>query len=246
MEPLKIGVSARLLYPDPSRTFLPGKSVQYLEQSALDFKDCAHVIRAADAAGITPFVRVSDVDATLIKKLLNLGCMGIVVPHATRESCERALQAMRYAPEGERGACPIVRASNYAPPSWNEYASHSNREVMLIPLIEDREVLADFERFADMPGADVFFVGPTDLAISLGVPDATFDDPLMSAALERVVAAAKRNGKPVMTTIGNRPEPAYGAAVSKRGVQLIVLGTDGHLFLDACRRLRGVKQDVAP
>jgi 2-keto-3-deoxy-L-rhamnonate aldolase RhmA len=212
-----------------------------MEHSALDLDRCAHLVRAADAAGITPFVRVPEVDPALIKKLLNLGAAGIAVPHANVGNCAAALRAVRYAPDGERGACPIVRAAGYAPGDWNEYAARINREVMVIPLIEDKATLDEFEALAAMSGLDVFFVGPTDLSIALGVPNATFDEPRMSAALDSVVAAAKRHGKYVMTTIGNRLDPDYGRAVAKRGVQAIVLGTDGHLFLDACRRLASVK-----
>lgn len=212
-----------------------------MEHSALDLDRCAHLIRAADAAGITPLVRVPQVDAALIKKVLNLGAMGIAVPHANRENCESALQAVRYAPEGERGACPIVRAARYTPRDWNEYAQQANREIMVIPLLEDRAIIEGFDGLVTLPGLDVFFVGPTDLGISLGVPDATFDDPKLGAALDKVIAAARRHGKHVMTTIGNRLDPEYGCAVARRGVQLIVLGTDGHLFLDAVRRMNAVK-----
>jgi 4-hydroxy-2-oxoheptanedioate aldolase len=212
-----------------------------MEHSALDLDRCAHVIRAADAAGITPIVRVPEVDAALIKKLLNLGAAGIAVPHANPENCEAALRAVRYAPEGDRGVCTIVRSAGYAPGHWDEHARLANREVMVIPLLEEKEVIADFEALAAMPGLDVFFVGPTDLSISLGVPHATFDEPAMSAALDRVVGAAARRGKHVMTTIGNRLDPDYGRAIARRGVQLVVLGTDGHLFLDVLRRMNAVK-----
>lgn len=82
-----------------------------MEHSALDLDRCAHLIRAADAAGITPFVRVPEVDAALIKKLLNMGAAGIAVPHANRDNCAAALHAVRYAPEGDRGACAIVRSA---------------------------------------------------------------------------------------------------------------------------------------
>ena len=214
-----------------------------MEHSALDLDRCAHVIRAADAAGISPLVRVPDVDAGLIMKVLDLGAMGIVVPHANREKCEAAAAAMRYAPQGTRGACPIARSADYAPGDWNVYARAANREVMLVPLLEEKDVIADFDSLAAMPRVDAWFVGPTDLGVSLGVPGATFDDPALGAALDRVVAAAKRHGKRVMTTIGNRLDPAYGKSVAKRGVQMIVLGTDGHLFLDACRRMNVVKRD---
>ena len=212
-----------------------------MEHSALDLDRCAHLIRAADAAGITPLVRVPEVDAALVKKVLNLGAMGIAVPHANRENCEAALRAVRYAPEGERGACPIVRAAQYTPSDWNEYARRANREIMVIPLLEDRAVIEGFDDLVALPGLDIFFVGPTDLGISLGVPGATFDDPKLGGALDQVIAAARRHDKHVMTTIGNRLDPEYGRAVARRGVQLIVLGTDGHLFLDAVRRMNAVK-----
>ena len=213
-----------------------------MEHSALDLDRAAHLIRAADAAGITPFVRVPEVDAALIKKLLNLGAAGIVLPHANRENCAALLKAMHYAPEGERGACQIVRAAGYVRGGWDAYAERANREVMAIALLEEESSIADFESLAAMPGLDVYFVGPTDLSISLGVPGATFDDPKMSAALDTVVAAARRHGKHAMTLIGNNLDVEYGKRVTRRGVQMIVLGTDGDLFVDAIRRMAAVKE----
>ena len=212
-----------------------------MEHSALDLDRAAHLIRTADAAGITPFVRVPDVDASLIKKLLNLGAAGIVLPHANRDNCAALLKAMRFAPDGERGACQITRAAGYVRGGWDAYAGRANREVMAIPLLEEGASIADFETLAAMPGLDVFFVGPTDLSISLGVPGATFDDAKMSAALDTVVAIARRHGKYAMTLIGNNLDVEYGRRVAKRGVQVIVLGTDGDLFVDAIRRMAGIK-----
>jgi 4-hydroxy-2-oxoheptanedioate aldolase len=213
-----------------------------MEHSALDLDQAAHLMRAADAAGITPFVRVPGVDAGLIMKLLDLGAAGLVLPHANRENCTALLKAMRYAPVGERGACQVVRAAGYSRGGWAAYAERANRELMAIALIEERESIADFEALAAMPGLDAYFVGPTDLSISLGVPDATFDDPKMGAALDTVVAAAKRHGKHAMTLIGNKLDIEYGRRVARRGVQIIVLGTDNDMFLDATRRFSAVKE----
>ena len=211
-----------------------------MEHSALDLDRAAHCIRAADAAGVTPFIRVPEVDPALIKKLLNLGAAGIALPHANRDNCKALLAAMRYAPQGERGACPMVRAAGYNRSDWSAYANRANAETMAIPLLEDEASIADFDALAAMPGLDVYFVGPTALAISLGVPGATFDEPKMKAALEKVVAAAKRHGKYVMTTIGNKLDIEYGRNVARRGVQLVVYGTDADLFVDAMRRLKGI------
>ncbi len=212
-----------------------------MEHSALDLDRAGHLIRAADAAAITPFVRVPDVDAPLIKKLLNLGAAGIVLPHANRENCTALLKAMRFAPDGERGACQITRAAGYVRGGWNDYATRANRELMAIALLEEKESIADLDALAAMPGLDAFFVGPTDLSVSLGVPGATFDDPQMSAALDTVVATTRRHGKHAMTLIGNNLNVEYGRGIAKRGVQIIVLGTDGDLFVDAIKRMAGVK-----
>ena len=213
-----------------------------MEHSALDLDRCGHLMRAADAAGIVPVVRVPEVDPALIKKVLNLGAAGIAVPHANVDNCKAALRAVRYAPEGDRGACPIVRASGYAPGDWNAYAREANRRVRVIPLLEDKETLENFDALCAMDGLDVFFIGPTDLSIALGVPGATFEEPRMSAALDKVTRSARARGKHVMTTIGNKLDPEYGRMVVERGVSYLVLGTDGHLFLDVCRRMNEVKR----
>src|SRR5688572_30610810 len=69
-----------------------------MEHSPVDLGTAAHPVRAADAAGLTPFLRVPDVDAGLIKKVLNLGVRGIVIPHATVESCKADVDACFYPP----------------------------------------------------------------------------------------------------------------------------------------------------
>ena len=213
-----------------------------MEHSPLDLAQCGHLIRAADAAGIASVVRVPDVDSALIKKVLNLGAAGIAIPHATVANCRAALAAARYAPDGERGACAIVRSAGYSPGDWNAHARAANRQVTVIPLLEDCAAIDDFEPLCAIDGLEVFFVGPTDLSIALGVPGATFDEPAMAAALEKVVQTARRHGKQVMTTIGNRLDADYGRRIVERGVNYVVLGTDGHLFLDACRRMNAVKR----
>ena len=58
------------------------------------------------------------------------------------------MRAARYAPDGERGACPVVRATGYWPGDWNAYAQKANREVFLLPLIEDRQGIDEIEMIA--------------------------------------------------------------------------------------------------
>jgi len=212
-----------------------------LEHSPIDLGTAAHVVRAADAAGLTPFVRVPEVDAGLIKKMLNVGARGIVIPHADAAACEAAIAAAYFPPEGARGSCPAIRAARYSEPDWPAFTARANRDVMLIPLIEEREVFEDFERLAAMPELDVFFIGPFDLSISLGVPGACFDDPAMAAALERIVGVARTHGKYVMTSVGEVIDTDYARTILAQGVQMISYSADALVFLEACRRIVGLK-----
>jgi 2-keto-3-deoxy-L-rhamnonate aldolase RhmA len=208
-----------------------------MEHCPMDMGQLAHLVRAADASGIAPLVRVPDVEPGLIKRTLNLGVAGIVIPHATRASCAALVQAARYPPDGQRGACPIVRATEYWPDDWNAYSAHANREIIVLPLLEDQEAIADFDALAGMPGIDGFFVGPYDLSVSVGAPGASFEHPKMSAALDRVTELCRRHGKFVVTTVGDRQERAYSEMLIGRGVQGLVFATDALVFLKACQRM---------
>ncbi|HLH87387.1 MAG TPA: aldolase/citrate lyase family protein [Xanthobacteraceae bacterium] len=208
-----------------------------MEHCPTDMERLAHLVRAADAAGIAPLVRIPEVDPGLIKRVLNLDVAGLVIPHGTRASCEALVRAARYAPDGERGACPIVRATGYWPDDWKAYAEQANRDVMLLPLIEDAAAIEDIAAIAAVPGINGLFVGPYDLSVSVGAPGADFDHPAMSSALDRVVASCRRHGKLVLTTIGDRQERDYSRRLVARGVQGLVLATDALVLLQACRRL---------
>jgi 2-keto-3-deoxy-L-rhamnonate aldolase RhmA len=212
-----------------------------MEHSPIDLALAAHLVRAADAAGITPFVRVPEVDPGLIKKMLNLGVQGIVIPHADRAACQAAVQAVRFAPEGTRGSCPSIRSANYGPPDWKEYTRRANREILVIPLLEETGTVDDIEAIVAIPGVDIVFLGPFDLSVSAGVPGAGFDHPLIAAALDRVVAHARGHRKYVMTSVGDQINTDYGRHILSRGVQMISYSADALVFLKACREIAALK-----
>ena len=217
-----------------------------MEHSPIDVGLAATLVRTGDAAGITPFVRVPEVDAGLIKKMLNLGAQGIVVPHANRESAQAAVRAAWYEPAGIRGSCPAIRAANYGPEEgWDAFQKAANREVLVIPLIEDTATVDDFEALADTPGLDVFFLGPFDYSVSAGVPGADFDHPVMAQTLSRMVEIASRRGKYVMTSVGDRIDAQYGRGIIEKGVRMISYSADALVFLRACREVAGLKAVAA-
>jgi 4-hydroxy-2-oxoheptanedioate aldolase len=212
-----------------------------LEHSPIDFDMVAHLVRAGDAAGIAPLLRVPDVDPGLVKKVLNLGVQGLVLPHGTRESSQALLRAARYEPEGIRGSCPAVRQANYGAPDWQQFQAEANRELLVIPLIEDPATLQDFEALAATPGLDVFFLGPFDFSVAAGVPGAGFDHPVMAQALERMVKTAQKHGKYIMTSVGDRIDTAVGRSVIRLGVRMISYSADALVFRRACQEVAKLK-----
>jgi len=217
-----------------------------MEHSPVDLGTAAHLVRAADAASLTPFLRVPSVDAGLIKKVLNLGVRGIVIPHATVDSCKSAVEACFYPPRGDRGSCPAVRSAGYGQADWDFHMQQANDEVVIVPLIEDKETLDRIEEIMPLKGVDIIFLGPFDLSVALGVPKAKFDHPLMAAALERLVSLANAHGKYVMTSVGDVIDTRYAHGLLEKGVRMISYSADALVFLKACREIAALKQFEAP
>ena len=211
------------------------------EHSPIDIGMAANLVRAGDAAGIAPLLRIPDVDAGLVKKVLNLGVQGIVLPHGTRESCAELLNAVRYEPDGIRGSCPAIRQANYGPADWKTFQDEANREILVIPLIEDPATVDDMDALAAMPGLDVFFLGPFDFSVAAGVPGVTFDHPVLAGAIERMVNATRRHGKYVMTSVGDRIDTKLGRRLLDMGVRMISYSADALVFRRACQDIARLK-----
>lgn len=211
------------------------------EHSPIDLDMAAHLVRAGDAAGIAPLLRIPDVDAGLVKKVLNLGVQGIVLPHGTRASCDALLQAVRYEPAGTRGSCPAIRQANYGPPNWKEFQEAANREILVIPLIEDPATVAEMEALAATDGLDVFFLGPFDFSVAAGVPGAGFDHPVMAQAIDRMLDVARRHGKYVMTSVGDRIDTELARGLLRKGVRMISYSADALVFRRACQDIARLK-----
>lgn len=214
-----------------------------LEHCPTGLETVCQLVRAADCSQIASLVRVPDLDAALIGRTLDLGVLGIVLPHSDSGRCRRALRAMRYAPDGDRGACPVVRAAGYLPPSWADFAQQANRQVMLIPLIEDAAGVSEVAEILELDGVEVVFLGPFDLSVSMGLPGADFRHPKLATVLDAVLAAAARQGKYVMTTVGATLDEDYAAHLVARGVRLLSFSADIAVFLNACRRIAAINQE---
>jgi len=188
-----------------------------MEHTSLDLNMVEQMIRAADLAGVTPVIRVPDNDAKLILRILEMGGQGIIVPHVDGvEGARKAVDAVRYAPMGQRGGAGSTRAAGYGSVPWREHVETSNQEVMLSVMLEDQKGLDDAEQIAAMEGIDLVALGPTDLSETLGVTDPK--DPRLRAKVEEIAAIVRRVGRAKLSI------PVNHAAMPLTPRDLIELG----------------------
>ena len=147
-----------------------------LEHGMGDRYELVTQLQAVDATPAAPLVRIAWNDATLFKRVLDLGVSGVMVPMVNyAEEARRAAAAMRFPPEGVRGVAKMNRSSDFGP-GFGDYFQNANSHLFTIVQIETHTAIDHLEEIATVDGVDVLFVGPLDLSVSLGVPD-QFDHP---------------------------------------------------------------------
>ena len=162
------------------------------EHGSGDENALAMQILAAQCGGAAAIVRVSGICPAEIKRALDFGPAGVMVPSIhTVEEAARVMRAVRIPPLGDRGAASSTRASRYGF-GYQEYLETANERLVTMLQIESAAAVRNCREIAALDGVDVLFVGPTDLSIDMGVAD-TSD--AFQAALVTVATAAREAGK---------------------------------------------------
>jgi 4-hydroxy-2-oxoheptanedioate aldolase len=200
------------------------------------------LIRAADAAGIPALVRVANQSPDTILRALDAGAIGIIAPHVTsRADAEALVRAAKYAPEGNRGMCPQIRAARFGGyAAWNDYWPIANQETLVIALIEDPEGMTQIDAIATTPGIDAIWIGTADLGQAMGLG---FDPghPELAAAQARGQAAAQAAGKICLKGLPPTGVAAQLSAAIELGYSLFMVSCDTQVFSTA---LAGIVGDV--
>jgi 4-hydroxy-2-oxoheptanedioate aldolase len=146
-----------------------------------------------------------------------------MVPYVnTADEARAAVSAMRYPPHGTRGVAKFNRGAGFGG-DFEEYYLHAHERLLGVIQIETPEAVANAEAIAAVDGADVLFVGPTDLSYNLGIRD-QLEHPDFTAALSRVATAARRHGKAAGILVH---QPALVPRVRELGYTFTALGSDG-------------------
>ncbi len=186
-------------------------------------------LQALDGRGADVLVRVPDHDPARIKRVLDIGARTLLVPMVDSPDQARALvRATRYPPDGIRGVgTALARAAQ-----WNglpDYLHWANREICLIVQAESQAGLDALDDIAAVEGVDAVFIGPSDLAASmghLGRPDHPEVRAAVLDAIERIARSGKAAG-----VFATRLEDAY--AFCRAGAAFVALGTDTLLLRQA-------------
>jgi 4-hydroxy-2-oxoheptanedioate aldolase len=205
-----------------------------LEHQPIDWEDAAMLMGAIADAGCVPLARVPSGSHETIKRTLDAGAWGIVVPMVnTVEQARSAVAAAKYPPEGNRSLGGSLNAMNFQATA-DDYFRRANQELLVVLQTESPEGVSNAEVIYNLPGVDAIFVGPVDLRANMrtSAEDQVSDEQL-EAMLARVVTAGKKVGTPTGMHV---MEPEHALARVKQGMQFLAVGSDLKMLAQTARQ----------
>lgn len=199
-----------------------------LEHSGIDERSAFDQLAYGRALGLACLVRVADVDAVFVNRLLEAGAAGIQLSDVTRRSeVEALIAATRFPPDGQRGVSTSHRVAGFGSQPVDQYVRGSEAPFLVVQV--ERGATADpLDQIVD-PRLDVCFIGAVDLSVELGVPGVV-DAPEVSARSDEIAAAARVAG----VALGQHT----GAGGFHDDARYVTLGTDATAMLRGLRELR--------
>ena len=189
------------------------------EHWPLGDRELLHMIVAGDAVGLPCLVRVRENTPAAIQRVMDGGAAGVIVPDAsTPELVRRAVEAVKYAPPGNRGLSTTRAAGYGVGMGLAEYVKYANEKSVLVCQVESAEALENLEGILGEDEVDVSFIGTTDLSHSMGFTGQR-DSAEVAAAVARIAACAKAKGRSLGAMVRAGEDPK---AYAEQGYSMIV------------------------
>lgn len=205
-----------------------------MEHSAITIEQAQELIRVIELNGVVPLVRVGENNPTYIKRVMDAGAHGVIVPMVNSSAgAEAAVSAVKYPPTGTRGV-GLARAQKYGF-GFTEYKKWVEDESVVIVQIEHIKAIENLEAILSTPGVDGSIIGPYDLSGSLGCPG-EFDRPEVLEALRHYEATCRKMKKPMGFHVV-QPDPATAVAYRDKGYCLLAVGVDFLYIGNKCREV---------
>lgn len=188
-------------------------------------------IQAVSRFPTAPIVRIAWSDRILIKKSLDLGAAGIMVPYVqNKEEAKEVVTLSKYPPIGDRGVASAARCAEYSS-NFANYFQTANDATCIIAQIETDTAVENAESIASVDGIDAIFVGPLDLSINTNLRG-MYDDERFIAKLKHVSKAAENAGKGCGILL---PHVKWIPLLKELNFTFIACGTDGTYVLNAMK-----------
>lgn len=164
-----------------------------MEHSVTDYFEAQQLIMAIQGKGLKAFVRVGENNSRIIKRILDAGADGIIIPSVnSKEEAVKAVMSVKYPPVGKRGV-GLARAQDFGF-NFEEYRTGKAQRITLIVQIEHINAIRELEEILQVDGVDGTFIGPFDLSGSMGKPG-KWDDPDVKEALAYYEETVKKYDK---------------------------------------------------
>ena len=233
----EITIGSWLTLSDPSIAEIMAKSgfdwlVLDMEHGALSFSQAQEIIRVVDLCGAVPLVRVMENNRDLIKRFMDAGSHGVVVPLInSKEDAEKAVSAVKYSPVGTRGV-GLSRAQFYSL-DFEVYRKWNQENSIVIVQIEHIDAVENLEAIMSTEGVDGFIIGLYDLSGSVGCPG-NFDDSRVQEALMEIYRKSMEKDYLIGQHIV-KPDPAEARDKIETGVRFLGFGVDFLFLGESCR-----------
>ena len=182
-------------------------------------------LQAMAGGTAVPVVRPAWNDLVLIKRILDAGAQNLLVPYVqTVEEARAAVAAMRYPPQGVRGVATIHRANRFA--RIKDYYAKANQEIGLLVQVETDKAVQNLEAIAAVDGIDGIFIGPSDLAASLGHLGNS-GHPEVRLVIEQVIKRIVKTGKAACILAPIEADARHWLAL---GCTIVAVGSDLNLL----------------
>jgi 2-keto-3-deoxy-L-rhamnonate aldolase RhmA len=163
------------------------------EHNGLDAAEVQHMLMAVNSSETIPIVRVPSSNPVFIQRALDLGALGILVPMVrTVAEVRQVVAATRFPPDGTRSFGPL-RATRYTFDS-EDYFQRANDNILVLFILETREMVENLESITAIPGVDALYVGEYDLSLSLGLNPMHLPLAEVDAVVDRLLDLARRTG----------------------------------------------------
>jgi len=203
-----------------------------LEHSSISIDMAANLIRVIELSGVTPLVRLTSNDSNQIKRVMDAGAYGIIVPMVNSAiEAELAVAATRYGPRGIRGV-GLARAQGYGA-NFNEYLDWQSSDPIVIVQIEHVDAIDNLEDILNTDGVDGFIIGPYDLSCSMGIPG-KFEDKDFNYTLKHILDIGKNISIPAGIHLVE-PDTNLLEKLKKDGYNFIAYSVDIRMLDVGCR-----------